>query len=465
MELTKNENILEYLLIVYKKLNDNRKYFDTYIQIINTSSNIEDKTIFFNDFDEKDLIYVKEYLYIKKDLNKYNAKKYQNLYEKFIKELFQRKKFREIVNLFQCINYKYLNYLNFGFELAYSFGKINMPKLAKEMYEEYLKKYPNSSEVLNNLGVIYENEENYDKAIELYEQSEEILHDKIHLNNIERCKKLIEQNKIEIKNELLGLNLFNEENIWIINKLKLFYSNADEKNNIICSYKKLPVLLKCDAEHAKDLLNTFLKNSYVSKNKNHNYNTLSSVYKVNSKIVNQIKKMENEYEIISKFINNLNEFSINKLCEIDYVKIKKNLEKITDDEIKKIFIRDYDELVFNYLTNQFKTVIILGGSIIELILLYVLEINNVKKYKVGTNQKNKKIKEMDITEMLEVLSKEKIINNAPQKIIDGTKNFRNFIHPGRELREKKLDIDKQTVDLVMTIVRWLFLSMNFNKNI
>ena len=198
-----------------------------------------------------------------------------------------------------------------------------MPKLAKEMYEEYLKKYPNSSEVLNNLGVIYENEENYDKAIELYEQSEEILHDKIHLNNIERCKKLIEQNKIEIKNELLGLNLFNEENIWIINKLKLFYSNADEKNNIICSYKKLPVLLKCDAEHAKDLLNTFLKNSYVSKNINHNYNTYSSVYKVNSKIVNQIKKMENEYEIISKFINNLNEFTINKLCEIDYFMINK----------------------------------------------------------------------------------------------------------------------------------------------
>ena len=70
---------------------------------------------------------------------------------------------------------------------------------------------------------------------------------------------------------------------------------------------------------------------------------------------------------------------------------------------------------------------------------------------------------MDITEMLEVCTSEKLIPSAPQKFIDGVKNFRNFVHPGRELREKLLEIDKQTVDLLMSMVRWLILTLNLNQ--
>ena len=62
--------------------------------------------------------------------------------------------------------------------------------------------------------------------------------------------------------------------------------------------------------------------------------------------------------------------------------------------------------------------------------------------------------------MLEVCTKEKLIHNAPQKFIDGMRNFRNFIHPGKELREKNLDIDKQTVDLSMSMVRWLIMTLD-----
>ena len=40
------------------------------------------------------------------------------------------------------------------------------------------------------------------------------------------------------------------------------------------------------------------------------------------------------------------------------------------------------------------------------------------------------------------------------------KNFRNFVHPGKEIREKLLEIDKQTVDLLMSIVRWLILTLD-----
>ena len=84
----------------------------------------------------------------------------------------------------------------------------------------------------------------------------------------------------------------------------------------------------------------------------------------------------------------------------------------------------------------------MSGTIIELLLLYILELNNITKYSVGPKGKNKKVEEMEISEMLEVCTNENLIHNAPQKFIDGMKNFRNFVHPRKELREKLLKIDK-----------------------
>ena len=170
--------------------------------------------------------------------------------------------------------------------------------------------------------------------------------------------------------------------------------------------------------------------------------------------------MEKENKLISSFTNNLNGFTIDNLLSIEYLKILSKLNSIKKKKIKDIFIRDYNELVFNYLSNQQKTTILMSGTIIELLLLYILDKQKIIKYKVGTKQKEKKVTEMDITEMLEVCDKEQLIKNAPKKFMDGMKQFRNFIHPGKELREKTLDIDKSTVELSFNIVNWLILNID-----
>ena len=91
------------------------------------------------------------------------------------------------------------------------------------MYEEYINKNPNSSAAINNLGVIYEKEGNIEKAIKKNKKAEDISHDEIHINNIKRCNELIEENKKEEQKALEALLLFEQENIWVINELKLFY--------------------------------------------------------------------------------------------------------------------------------------------------------------------------------------------------------------------------------------------------
>lgn len=457
---TENSELYLFLLDIYEKLNDNKKYFMTFVNAIEICRNKEKCTIEFSNFKELELEYVADYICNNIKIYNFNSNIYQELIESIIQELFKRNKYGVIIRITESIDFKQLDYLKFGFELAYSYKELKKDKEAKKIYEEYMDKYPNSDATINNLGVIYEKEGNLEKALELYEKAENICHNKIYTNNIERCNNLIEEMKKEEDKFSEALVLFEKENIWVINELKLFYLDCDENNNVICPYKRLPSLLKCSETKAQELLNKFLDKNYIFKNKNHNYNTNSNVYRINKAIYERIKQLEKENILVSNFTDNLNNFTIENLKNLDYIETQQKLSEIKNQKVKDIFIRDYNELVYNYLSNQSKTVVLMSGTIIELLLLYILELNSISKYNVGSKSKNKKIEEMDISEMLEVCTSEKLIHNAPKKFIDGMKNFRNFVHPGKEMREKLLEIDKQTVDLLMSIVRWLILTLD-----
>lgn len=445
------------LININEKLGNNKKYFDVYISGINYVG-IED--ISFDNFNDSELDYVVNYIVSNVRIYDFNCNEYQNLIENLIFTLHNRKQYSSVVKISENIDYKKLKYLNFGFELAFALKEQGKDSKAKELYEEYLEMYPNSDAVLNNLGVIYENEGDFEKALEYYEKSESLSPSKVSENNILRSKELIDQRKKEKEQEEKSLEYFQLENVWIINRIKLFYEEADDVGNIICPYKKLPLVLKCNEDKANDVLKQFIDKGYVFRNKNHNYDTNASVYKKNFSIEKRIIEMEKENKLISSFTDNLNGFTIDNLLSIEYLKILSKLNSIKKKKIKDIFIRDYNELVFNYLSNQQKTTILMSGTIIELLLLYILDKQKIIKYKVGTKQKEKKVTEMDITEMLEVCDKEQLIKNTPKKFMDGMKQFRNFIHPGKELREKTLDIDKATVELSFNIVNWLILNID-----
>lgn len=445
------------LININEKLGNNKKYFDVYISGINY---VGTEDISFDNFNDSELDYVVNYIVSNVRIYDFNCNEYQNLIENLIFTLHNRKQYSSVVKISENIDYKKLKYLNFGFELAFALREQGKDSKAKELYEEYLEMYPNSDAVLNNLGVIYENEGDFEKALEYYEKSESLSPSKVSENNILRSKELIEQRKKEKEQEEKSLEYFQLENVWIINRIKLFYEEADDVGNIICPYKKLPLVLKCNEDKANEVLKQFIDKGYVFRNKNHNYDTNASVYKKNFSIEKRINEMEKENKLISSFTDNLNGFTIDNLLSIEYLKILSKLNSIKKKKIKDIFIRDYNELVFNYLSNQQKTTILMSGTIIELLLLYILDKQKIIKYKVGTKQKEKKVTEMDITEMLEVCDKEQLIKNAPKKFMDGMKQFRNFIHPGKELREKTLDIDKSTVELSFNIVNWLILNID-----
>ncbi|MEO6231620.1 MAG: tetratricopeptide repeat protein [Ferruginibacter sp.] len=65
--------------------------------------------------------------------------------------LFNKKKYGEIVSLFEKIDDRKIEKLDLLFRYAYSLGSINKPTEAKQYYELYLKSNPKSSAVLNKL--------------------------------------------------------------------------------------------------------------------------------------------------------------------------------------------------------------------------------------------------------------------------------------------------------------------------
>lgn len=453
-----DKSLYSNLIDINEELGNNKKYFDAYIRGINY---VGAKKISFDNFNDKELNYVVIYTITNVRIYDYNCNNYQNLIENLIISLYKRKQYSSIVRIIENIDYTKLKYLNFGFELAFALKEEKKDSKAKEIYEEYLKLNPSNDAVLNNLGVIYEHEGDFERALEYYEKSEKLLHSKISENNILRAKKLIEQEKKEKEIEEKALENLQLENIWIINRVKLFYKEADDEGNIICPYKKLPIVLKCNEDKANIVLKRLIDKGYVLRNKNHNYNTNANVYRKNFSIEKRIKEIEKENELISSFIDNFNSFTMDNFLNIEYLKTLSKLNAIKKKKIKDIFIRDYKELVFNYLSNQQKATILMSGTIIELLLLYILDKKNVIKYKVGSKQKVRNVIEMDISEMLEVCDKEQLIQNTPKKFMDGMKQFRNFIHPGKELREKTIDIDKSTVELSFSMVNWLILNINF----
>lgn len=119
--------------------------------------------------------------------------------------------------------------------------------------------------------------------------------------------------------------------------------------------------------------------------------------------------------------------------------------------MKGILIRDIHECAVSVIAQQYKSAIIICGSIIEAILVYVIEEKGIKKYDIGTllrgNAKSKPVKEMDLNELLELGKQEKIIDIEEYHLSNYVRAYRNIIHPSCEVR-KSYNVDDLTADLM-----------------
>ena len=240
-----------------------------------------------------------------------------------------------------------------------------------------------------------------------------------------------------------------KENIFIINKFLSFCEHQNDSGDIICSYSELPIFLNINAEKANEVLNTFLRKKYLFKQINHSYDTNKSVYKINNDVESEIINIKNNNKLMNDVANKLNNISLEKMENMNLNDKFSKISSITNTEICSILKRDYYELFMAYTIDNQKSVTILAGGIIETILIYIIKKNDST---IGN-----KIYDLDLTQLLNKCQNNNYISSVPLNFINGLKKYRNFVHPGVEIRENKkgIKIADESIDLLWDFVNWL----------
>lgn len=125
-----------------------------------------------------------------------------------------------------------------------------------------------------------------------------------------------------------------------------------------------------------------------------------------------------------------------------------NFDFIYDKNFRELLIRDYQELKNCIESKSIKSVLVLSGSIIEAVLTeYFLQFPPNRKTE---NQ----ILSSTLNNLIEWAVQEGVISEKEKNLAGVVKDYRNLIHPGREIRKgEKFDFDSAKIsESVLNII-------------
>ena len=146
---------------------------------------------------------------------------------------------------------------------------------------------------------------------------------------------------------------------------------------------------------------------------------------------------------------------------------------ISDDKLKAMLIRDYEELQVCLKHHALKSVLILSGGIIEAVLLEYFTHNlpnNITLEDIVGREEVKDVSGNIVTKFKSGWSLEKFINQAKnenlisekvQQLSHLVRNYRNLIHPAKELRTLE-DFDAETAQMSFSLVNMVLKDVRVN---
>ena len=132
-----------------------------------------------------------------------------------------------------------------------------------------------------------------------------------------------------------------------------------------------------------------------------------------------------------------------------------NFDFISDNRLRIILERDYLELSRCFESECYKSVLIMSGSLIEALIVEFF-IN-----KLPSGYTEKKILNLNLGQLIDLALTEKLIDERIKSLSTVVKNYRNLIHPGRELRLKE-QFDKETANVSLSLVRLILKEIKTN---
>jgi len=374
--------------------------------------------------------------------------------ESFVLELFKEKKYKDIVEAD-----KKLESVPIIFEVAYAYSEMGDENKAEEIYETILS-FPgeeNNSAILNNLSNIKKSKGKIKEAFDLIQKAKKKdTEDEIIDRNYQNLLGIINEQEAIEQNYKNAVSLIQKENDFVIGKLKNFFTNIKKEsglknNQIAIPNWKFKVLMGTDDQKADSLKKQWIEKGYIRKTDQRTEN-LVSVYEINCHIEKAIEKAQNT-KINKKWIDGFENIDILKLEKIGYFEILPRIRKI-NKKFKFLLERDFNELTFNYLVGNEKSVIVIAGSLIEVVLIYHCEKKKIKKinYQIQNKAIQKDLYDCDLGDLLNYFEQGKIMSDLLVHLGNISRIHRNFIHPGKEVREfEKLDQTKSDLCYISAV--------------
>jgi hypothetical protein len=240
-----------------------------------------------------------------------------------------------------------------------------------------------------------------------------------------------------------------------LDKLLLFAERA--KNDPAFDNWILPVpkynfqkYMAVNKQVADSLLTQWLKKRYLSDTGDRDdFNVI--IYSINPYLIDEIKRLQ-KHKIPQSWMDQFMEMSADMLEAKGYFKVMA-ASSVLPEKYKELFQRDFDELYFNYLMGHHKATIVLCGSLVELALIYHCEQKGVTSIAVqeGSKIKNKPIYSTVLNDLISFAEQQKYFGQDFTYLSNLSRIYRNYVHPGKELKDSIVDHAKADLCFISTI--------------
>jgi hypothetical protein len=133
---------------------------------------------------------------------------------------------------------------------------------------------------------------------------------------------------------------------------------------------------------------------------------------------------------------------------------KREFAFISNSDLKAIIERDYEEIQRAFISQCWKSVIILCGGAIEAILTDLLLMNKTAAVSAKSAPKDNDITRWDLSELIDVAVELKLVSAGMQKLSHPLREYRNLVHPGNEIRNK-LDFGAEEARIAVELLHIL----------
>lgn len=130
---------------------------------------------------------------------------------------------------------------------------------------------------------------------------------------------------------------------------------------------------------------------------------------------------------------------------------KRQFKFISNPDLRAIIERDYGELQRAYISECWKSVIILCGGAIEAILTDLLIQNQTAAKAAKSAPKNSDITRWDLSKFIDVAVEISLVSAGVEKLSHSIREYRNLVHPGNELRSK-LRFDAEEAKIAVEVL-------------